>query len=534
MLLGLRNGRAILVLGLLTSGGCKVDPGSTMGFHEHCSDLQEDLTCRANHPARPFCSLCEDEKQGCVPARPALICQPAGSTTGAEEGDESSSGGSSSGTTVALDTTGADSTTGEPPCEQEGELDPECLALDPARPFCVDAACVGCEAAGGDAFCGGQDLGTPACDAATGACVPCGAADHVACDGATPVCGASGECLSCTAHSQCPGRACHLGADDPLQGHCFAEDEVIHVDNEAACPGLGTEDEPMCSLTAAAATIEPGQSRALRISAGTPYAERVAVSGEVTVALVGTGGRPVITGHPAQQAASLLFEDGATAYVHGLDVDGNVLTHGIMCNFGTLRLEDSRVRGNDGWGVFDFDPCELDVRRTVIAGNEDGGLRISGGSITLDNSTVARNGVGASSSGVRLIAAEAHILYSTIAGNDGSGADSIECTGTTGTLRNSIVVGMDPPSIALDCFPLVMSHNALDAANFAGGTNVSVGAYDPIFFEGPAEGDMRLAAPPLTPYGGVALWVEGDPDRDADGSSRPTDGSLGYAGVDEP
>src|SRR5690606_18465696 len=88
MLLGLRNGRAILVLGLLTSGGCKVDPGSTMGFHEHCSDLQEDLTCRANHPARPFCSLCEDEKQGCVPARPALICQPAGSTTGAEEGDE--------------------------------------------------------------------------------------------------------------------------------------------------------------------------------------------------------------------------------------------------------------------------------------------------------------------------------------------------------------------------------------------------------------------------------------------------------------
>jgi hypothetical protein len=45
---------------------------------------------------------------------------------------------------------------------------------------------------------------------------------------------------------------------------------------------------------------------------------------------------------------------------------------------------------------------------------------------------------------------------------------------------------------------------------------------------------MTLAAPPLTPYGDVALWVEGDPLDDAEGTPRPTDGSLGYAGIDEP
>jgi hypothetical protein len=95
-------------------------------------------------------------------------------------------------------------------------------------------------------------------------------------------------------------------------------------------------------------------------------------------------------------------------------------------------------------------------------------------------------------------------------------------------------VGVNAPSIALDCFPLLMSYNAMDANNFASGTNKAVGPYNGAYFQSPAQGDMTLSAPPLTPYGDVALWVEGDPLLDIEGTPRPVDGSLGFAGVDEP
>ena len=104
----------------------------------------------------------------------------------------------------------------------------------------------------------------------------------------------------------------------------------------------------------------------------------------------------------------------------------------------------------------------------------------------------------------------------------------------SGTLRNSIAQGVDPFSIALDCFMFDFQHNALDNSNFAQGTNTQVPLYDPIQFVDPDIGDFRLVAPRLSPYGDVALWETGDPLYDADGTARPTDGSLGYAGIDEP
>lgn len=524
---------AVGILGLL---GCKVTPegGNSMG-NQHCSDLQGDFTCQSIYSGRPFCSLCTDEMQGCVVTRPALICQPEFDTdVGVDTGDdEGTTGGSDSsgGTTVALDGTGTEGTTGEPPCEAEGEVDQGCMELDPSRPFCFDAECVGCEDMGGDGFCGDLDLTTPACSG--GSCVGCDAAARPVCGDGTPVCGDEGACQACVAHDECPSGACHIGPDDALLGHCFLPEEVIWVDNSASCPGLGTMEAPMCSLTAAADTVEEGDSRVLHIVGGTPYSERAAFSGAMAVALIGEGA-PVIGGAPGQQAATLSFDMGVTAYVQGLHVNGNALTHGILCNDSYVKTDQVELRNNDGWGVFDFQPCTLDIQRTVIAGNEDGGVRLNGGQLSLTNAAVGLNGVGGNSTGVRVISGNVDILYSTIAGNDGSGADSIECTAATGTLRNSIVVGADPVSISLDCFPLVMGHNALDAANFASGTNVAVEAYNPIYFNGPTQGNFTLSAPPLTPYGDVALWVAGDPERDADGTLRPMGGMPGYAGVDQP
>jgi hypothetical protein len=127
------------------------------------------------------------------------------------------------------------------------------------------------------------------------------------------------------------------------------------------------------------------------------------------------------------------------------------------------------------------------------------------------------------------------VIYSTIAGNDGVGADSLQCFETEGSERNSIVVGQSTNSASLDCFPLAFATNAIDAASFAGngGSHVT-DAYNPVWFNDADGGDFRLGAPPLTPFGGIALWVDGDPLFDADGTERPVDGALGYAGADEP
>lgn len=528
---------AVGALGLL---GCNVEPegGNSMGSTEPCYELQGDFTCQSIYTGRPYCSLCEDQMQGCVATPPALVCQPSADTgidvdTG-EEGTSTGGSGDSSGTTVALDDTGGSSSTGEPPCVGEGELDPGCMELDPFRPFCIDAACVGCEDAGGDSFCGDLDLTTPACNVASGSCVACDEAGRPVCGDATPVCGPDGACQACVAHDECPGSACHLDMADPLLGHCFTPEEVLWVDNTAPCPGLGTSDEPLCSLSAAADTVAAGGGDwVVRVAGGMAYGERATFSGARSVALIGEG-TPVLTGAPGQQAATLTFDNGVTAYVQGLDISANALSHGVTCNNSTVLAEDVALLDNDGWGVFDFQPCTLDLSRVVIAGNEDGGVRLNGGDLSLVNATVGLNGVGGNNTGVRVIGGNVDILYSTIAGNNGAGADSVECTGATGTIRNSIIMGVDAPSIELDCFPLIMDNNALDSANFAGGSNVEIEPYTDIYFNGPAQGDFTLSAPPLTPFGDVAQWQDGDPEQDADGTPRPMGGELGYAGVDEP
>jgi hypothetical protein len=197
-------------------------------------------------------------------------------------------------------------------------------------------------------------------------------------------------------------------------------------------------------------------------------------------------------------------------------------------------IDDTEIAGNAGWGIFDTAPCNLTVRRGTLHHNETGGIRLFGGTLDLVNATIAVNGDGSSGPGIDLQFASINALYSTIVGNDGATSDSITCNMAEGVLRNSIVQGVSNFSISLDCFGFMFTRNALDNSNFAQGTNVLVPVYNSIQFVDPANGDFRLEAPPLSPFGDVAQWEEGDPVLDADGTPRPTDGSLGYAGIDEP
>lgn len=526
---------------------CSVDTannGSGPMLVPHCEELEGNLTCQQAHPGRPFCSRCVEKElnQGCVSTPPAPACQVGGTATEStmtssmeEESSSSASSDSSGSTTLVADTTAdsssSSSTTGAQACNEEGQLDEDCDAVDPARAYCFESMCTGCIAAGGDAFCGAFDPQVPFCNADTDRCETCANAAVDFCGGSTPICTADGACSPCTDHAECPDSACHISPTDPLAGECFDGTNVVWVDRAAICPGLGTEASPSCSLAQTLAGIGVGESWVVHVAGGTDYDEQ-AIAASATVAILGSG-VPSLVGEPDLDEASLSIESGFV-YLQGVRVRANTESHGISCSGGTLWMDQSEVRNNAEYGIHLTGPCDITVRRAGVHNNAGGGIRQFGGTLVLDNAVVARNGDGVSGPAINAQFSDVQILYSTIAGNDSVGDDSLQCLEATGAVRNSIVQGVETGSVDLDCFVLEFETNAIDTMSFVGADGVPVDEYDPQWFADPDEGDFRLVNAPFTQFGMVAVYQDGDPELDADGTPRPVGGELGFAGVDEP
>jgi Right handed beta helix region len=539
----------VSMFGIGLGAGCSVDTTNNTGGPQlvpHCEDLSGNQTCQAAHPGAPYCSRCvpKETNQGCVAAPPAPACQVDPSTEteaslSTTMGEESSSGtatGSETGSTSSIADTTADgsssSSGGEAVvCNEEGQLDEDCEALDFARAYCFESSCVGCIAAGGDPFCMEFDAQVPFCNADTDRCESCASAAVDFCSGTAPICTTDGACSPCTDHAECPDSACHIAPDDPLVGECFDATNVVWVDRSAICPGLGTEVSPSCSLAQVVAGLGVGESWVVHAQGGTPYDEQIVANG-VTVAILGAG-VPQLVGEPGLDEGSLSIESG-TVYLQGVRVRDNLESHGISCGGGTLWMDQSEVRNNEEYGIYLTSPCQITVRRAGVHNNAGGGIRQFGGTLVLDNAVVARNGTGTHGPGINAQFAELQIVYSTIAGNDGVGNDSLQCLTATGAVRNSIVQGIDTGSVDLDCFVLDFATNAIDTASFVGADGVAVDAYDPQWFADPDEGDFRIVNAPFTQFGDVAVWQDGDAALDADGTVRPVGGALGFAGVDEP
>ncbi len=539
---------------VLALTACSVEPSGTspLSFAVHCGEEDGDTTCALKAIGKPYCDLCRpaSSDQGCAPEPPTVpACRVGGGLATSGSDSDESSGTSTEGTTT-IDTLGTDTTSsvdessgeasssssGGPlvPCESpDGTFDDGCEEADGARPYCVAQTCVSCETAGGTDFCGALgDPMLPACSAEAGQCSPCGDVESFVCGQELPICDATGACLPCAAHAECGTGACHLDPADPLAGQCFAQDEIIYVDTNAVCPGDGSEDTPNCSIADALSSVAEGDNRLLRVAEG-PYDEAAALVVDATVAIVGDGGVPSLEGDGGGGAGLTLT--GGRVYMVGTRVSNNAAAEGIVCDDATLYMQGSEVGNNADYGIYAIGPCTMRLQASSVFGNTGGGIRVFGGSLALDNAAVGSNGNGARGPGVNAQFATIDILYSTIAGNDGVGPDSVQCLETEGDVRNSIVVGASSGSVSLDCFPLDFATNAVDSASFAGdgGFNVT-DDYNPLWFNDADGGDFRLGAPPLTPFGDIALWLEGDPPLDADGTERPMDGALGYAGADEP
>lgn len=470
----------------------------------HCSQLDGDATCAALGGQLPYCSagcVLSPHGNGCVSERPADDCySPCGGGLTADQLDVCPMGTSSSPTEpTASSGGGATMSTGESSVDgTETDTAAECATNDHcAAPeaFCEGGQCVGCDAteAPNDA-CAVLDPAQPLC--VDGSCVACTKEDESACADATPICDfETNTCVGCTRHEQCPASACHQEV-----GVCLPFDRVWRVDGDApACAEAdGSERSPYCTIAEAMANIGAGEEGTLWLSPredGLPYSESLTISAARVVAVRAEDGeRPRVAGTGV--GSPITVSGGAVAYLDHGRVDGSVGAEAISVVGGVLHLQRWLVVLNSGGGIALSNGAELRADTSVIGAN---------GSALVD------------AQALRSTDSDFVLRYVTVAGNDSAGVASILCTGTTsGTVRNSIVVGLDPSSI--DCPGLNASASAVDSL-VEGDDLVLLDSFDAGWFVAPGAGDFHVALG--HPFGDIARWQPGDPPVDIDGDLRP-------------
>jgi hypothetical protein len=364
-------------------------------------------------------------------------------------------------------------------CDQARDPAAACIELNPDLPLCVGEACV-----------------------------QCSARDTTQCTGTVPVCdAATNTCIGCTAHEQCPDSACHLA-----DGSCLPPEIVWHVDGDAGFCGVadGSAAAPFCTIEDAFDEISPASRATVRIAAtAAPYLEPVVIDGDRIVALVPWGLDPPV--------------------LDALDADPTVTIDGAIAYLWRLRLE-----GNGNAPAIAVDAATTYAERIVVVANDGGGIALeTGAELFLSNSVVGANGTGlAERYGLDANASTFDVRYSTIAGNDGTTTPSVRCTnGGDGSIRNSIVVGLDPPSIS--CAGIEVATSAIDTDALGGADVVVLEDFVLGWFVDGATGDFHLVRDTL--FEDVAVWEDGDPLVDLDGEPRPArDGAVDVAGADIP
>lgn len=509
-------------MGLLTGGACQPvegqnsETGTSEGSETGCTPGSAGCACGDGNSCEPGL-LCASQK--CVlddTVTTSETTPPLTTTLGTSDtGSQTATSGDSTGSTV----------TGDPQeCDAADPLDPACS--DPAKPYCgAQGSCVAC----GAIDCSVVSSDTPVCDADSGRCVQCGADDSSACGGVTPICDVpTSTCVACTEHAQCEGSACQLAT-----GACFAK--VLYVDRGSPCDGAdGSIDLPFCEINDAVSKVGVDDPTAIRVKPNTiAYSEQVQVPAGRTLAIVrdGNGVAKLEVG----AFDSLTVNDGAFVYVDQLQIGKGDVTKGVFCKTDAkVWIDRTQIVDRKGLGIESLE-CELHLRQSRIYLNLGGGLKLTGGSVSLANSFVVSNGGSfAAVSGIVLAnMAKLDAVYTTIADNDGKAGveDSLDCT-TPGpvVLRNSIVFGQSDLS-SVDCASATALNSVVDAMSLMGEGTTVIKALDPGWFVMPESGNFQLKVDP--PFKDVAIWKTGDPAVDYDGDPRPgTDGDPDYAGAD--
>jgi hypothetical protein len=264
----------------------------------------------------------------------------------------------------------------------------------------------------------------------------------------------------------------------------------------------------------------------VRIGAGT-FRESVDATGK-TVVLVGAGAdMTTIDPSGAANIPAMTVGGGADVTVRRLrlfNATGDSNANGVTC-MGTprpkLTMLDVRVEDNDAVGVV-ANPCVLDVRRSRIAANLGGGVRIVASDFTLVNDVIVLNGSGASTvGGVRILESPPNVgrLDFVTVGHNSSintAVGGVACEGLTAGLAftNSIVWANSGATTQVSGL-CTWTHSLFPGAT--GATNLAV---DPLFVA-PDQRNLKL-------MGGSPAINAADPastvSDDIDGTARPLGG----------
>ncbi len=365
-------------------------------------------------------------------------------------------------------------------------------ACSGATPFCVDAACVGCDALENpDEACAATDPDAPVCSPE--GCVQCSAIDDSLCSDNTPVCSDDGQCRGCTAHDECE-TAC-----DFESGWCFDEAVVVGEDGVATAGALSAAIEGVPGGGRIAIRWTPGDQCIL---------DTLTIAEGRSVALLGEpGARPCMTSW--DDRAAITVTEGSSLYLLDVRIEESYGT-AVEVRGASVYADRVELVNNSGGAVSISQDAYLNLRNAMVGGDRNNVSVLRTHTSTLD------------------------VAYSSIVAGFGD-AQGIVCDGDNAvSVRNSIV--LSEGSIGeIDCPQADVSYSALEAVFGEG--NVAVGAVETgRWFEDYPAGDLHLRYDTLgMPFEDVAQWVQGDPLVDLDGDPRPGIAHASdWAGADIP
>jgi hypothetical protein len=377
------------------------------------------------------------------------------------------------------------------------------------------------------------DEAAPIC-ADEGICVGCQTVDDCA-DTGLGVCDPeTRQCRACTDHGECASAVCDIDT-----GACAADTEVLRVAPDGQAAPCGTAVRP-CALIDEALVQVDLERRFIHLAPGT-YNQIVSLP-EFAVTIVGPEAIIDATGFEVDSAVAVSAEsaitiDGVTVVHPAATFDGGA----IRCDNSTLTLRRVIARESGSYGLAASD-CALTVQDSRFLANQQLGLSLSRGELTLERSWIDGNGEGGmitSSAGVirnNLFTSNGAInqyngairgeftkagtplliAYNTFAGNACEGFETtiISCVAGT-TLSSNIIVDstVNAGGGIVRCPGGVVSSNLTDVAIDEPGYILG----EPLFVS-PVRGDYHVDAKSPAVDGG-------DPDfataTDQSGAPRP-------------
>lgn len=372
-------------------------------------------------------------------------------------------------------------------------------------------------------------------------CVDCAPGDEqesvAQCDVAgAPVCGTDNRCRACAEDSECASDFCN-------DGTCIPTADVIYIKRNELDIGTCTQADE-CGSPIFGMALVTATRKYMHVEANAdPYVLPAALIITQPVVIHAMG---AIFERPSGN--QIIDVTGGSSTIVGVtvrDAAGGGGADGIRCVDATLTLRSVTATGSDDRGI-DAANCVLDINRSELSDNTEGGLRVIDGRFSLTNSYVFGNGDNASAAGGLSLNPNAtpNVLeLNTIVKNTGStsngSAGGVVCSGTSLiTARNNVIYGSLTTNVEVEGTNCPHTHSVIGPMNTPIGTMVRTLTVIELAFvnfaTGDDVGDFHIGAASLLRNSAAPASTAGNTAVDFDGEARPNPSPMNAdIGADE-